>query len=209
MATERKLGCDTGIGRDGGRLRVLVADDEHLVAESIGKNVLKLGYELVGPARNGEEAVELARDRGADIALLDIKMPRMDGMEAANKIYGELSIPVIMVSAFTDPGMVDRCQKIGVFGYLIKPVTVDDLRANISLARSRFNHQQQLHGQVDELSRTLENRKLIEKAKGRLMSVKGLSEEDAMRELRRMARMNRRKLADVAAEMLSTGEKVG
>jgi response regulator NasT len=189
--------------------RVLVAEDEHLVAVNLQENLQTLGLEVIGPVTNGQQAVELARTEKPDIALLDIRMPVMDGLEAAGVLYRQMNIPVVIVSAFSDSDYMEQGARIGVFGYLLKPVTTDELRVNLAVAWSRFRKHKELSSQVEDLKLALEDRKLIERAKGLIMDKLGLSESEAMRRLQKQARDSRRRLPDLARAILEAQQLLG
>lgn len=186
--------------------RVLIAEDEHLVAVNLSEHLRSLGVEVIGPASNGQIALELAKKNPPDLALLDIRMPIVDGLAAAGVLFDQMKVPVIMISAFSDPGYVETCAKIGVFGYLLKPVTLDELRVTLAVAWSRYNHQKELRDEVQALKDSLEARKIVERAKGLLMEKLGLSEDQAMKRLQKRARDSRRKLVDLARAVLETSE---
>lgn len=182
--------------------RVLVADDEHLVAMNLTLALGELGYTVVGPASDGVAAVELARTAAPDLALLDIRMPRLDGFDAARALYGELGVPVVILSAYSDDADIGRAAECGVFSYLVKPAGKGQLRAAIDVAWRRFvEHAESLRDSA-ELRRRLEERKVIETAKWILVSGRGLSEPDAMRLMQKQARDSRRKLVSVAEEII-------
>ena len=185
---------------------VLVAEDEHLVAADLAQYLRSLEIEVVGPASNGRDALELAESTPPAMALVDIRMPAMDGLEAADILYNRMGIPVVFVSAYTDPEYLHNGAKAGVFGYMLKPLTFDDLRVTLAVAWSRANQQARLHGQVQELRTALENRKLVERAKGLLMDHLGLGEQDAMRRLQKQARDSRRTLPDLARAILESDQ---
>jgi len=117
---------------------VLVAEDEPHVAQSVSRALGQIGYELVGPAGSGREAVDLARKHSPDLALLDIRMPEMDGLEAGRVIWTELRIPVVFLSAFSNPEYLQQAMDLGAFGYMIKPATLDDLRVHLGVAWARY-----------------------------------------------------------------------
>jgi two-component system, response regulator PdtaR len=182
--------------------RVLVADDESLVAHHIAAHLTELGIEPVGPASSGQQAIELAGTASPDLALLDIRMPQVDGLEAAGVLYHRMGIPIVLLSAFSDQAYVQQGARIGVYGYLIKPVSVDELRAALAVAWSRFHQHVKLKGEVESLKVALEERKLIERAKGLVMERMNLTEPQAMRRLQKQARDTRRRLAEVARGIL-------
>lgn len=183
-------------------VKVLVADDEHLVASGLAANLKELGYFVIGPASDGEEAITLCHTMQPDLALLDIRMPRKNGLEAAEIIFRQMSIPVVIFSAYSDRDYVETGAQVGIFGYMLKPVTQDQLRVNISVAWSRYLDFADKNQQIAALRERLENRKIIEQAKWLLVEKKGLDEPEAMRTLQRQARNNRRTLVEVAQSLL-------
>ena len=189
--------------------RILVADDDHIIATGLSANLADLGYSVVGPARDGQEAVELARQLIPDLALMDIRMPRLDGLQAAEVIYRELGIPVVIVSAFSDPELVSTAQSIGVFGYLLKPVSADQVRVNLSIAWGRFAEAVNSQSEVEQLRNRLEERKFIEQAKWIIVKRKGIAEDEAMRLLQKQARNNRRPLVEVAQGVIENADLFG
>jgi len=205
LPTDQSTASDPALLPEGPR-SILVADDEHLLARSLSNDLTGLGYTVIGPARNGAVAVELARTHRPDIALLDIRMPEMDGLEAAKIIFEELGIPVVILSAFSDPAYLRAGVKIGVFGYLLKPVTLDELRVSLTLAWSRFLTHRSLTTEVGSLKVKLEQRKIIEKAKGLMMRTMGLTEDEAMRALQKQARDLRKPMVDLAKSILEADE---
>ncbi|MEX0742417.1 MAG: response regulator [Phycisphaeraceae bacterium] len=188
--------------------RILIAEDEHLVAAALADSLTTLGYEVVGPVADGEQVVALAREQQPQLALLDIRMPRMDGLDAAAEL-NEMHIPVVIVSAYSDPEYLSRGANLGVFGYVLKPVTVEDLRVNIAVAWSRFRQQHQLRDEVQGLKMALENRKLVERAKGLLMTRLNITEPEAMKRLQKQARDSRRNMADLARAIIETDQLFG
>lgn len=184
--------------------RILIAEDEHLLARSLSTDLSELGYTVIGPASNGQVALELAESARPHLALMDIRMPVLDGLAAAEKLFSDLAIPVVILSAYSDEPYLEAGARIGVFGYLLKPVSRDELRVTLSIAWGRFVAQRDLSGEVDHLKTKLEERKTIEKAKGLLMRNQGLSEEEAMRALQKQARDARRKMVDLAQALLDS-----
>lgn len=186
--------------------QILIAEDEHLVAEELVRLVRAAGYQTVGPARDGQEAIQMAKARRPDLALVDVRMPVMDGITAAGTLYCQMSIPVVIVSAFCDKEYLAQLVDVGVFGYLVKPITEHDLRACLPVAWGRYLRHNEQKLQIQELRTTLDNRKLIERAKGILMQQMNLDEDAAMKKLNRMARDSRRRLPDMASAILETSE---
>ena len=171
--------------------RVLVAEDEALIRLDLVEMLKEEGYQVVGEAGDGQEAVRLAEELRPDLVILDIKMPKMDGIEAASNIAGERIAPVVILTAFSQRDLVERARDAGAMAYLVKPFAKRDLVPAIELAVSRFTEVQALEAEVADLSERLEARKTIERAKGLLMSKHNLSEPESFRWLQRTA-MDRR-----------------
>lgn len=189
--------------------RVVVADDEHLVAEGIAAALRVLEMEVLGVCTDGEHVVECCRHNRPDLAIVDIRMPRRDGIEAAKILYEEMRIPVIIVSAFSDPEYAKASAQVGVFGYLLKPVTADDIRCAVSVAWARYNEALNSQQELKALTQRLEDRKIIEMAKWVLVSRLGLTEDAAMKRLQKQARDNRRTIVDVAKGIVENQELFG
>jgi response regulator NasT len=181
---------------------ILVADDELLVARSIVADLTYLGYEVIGPAPNGVEALAACAQRRPDLALLDIRMPEMDGLAAGAAIHQQFGVPVVILSAFSDPPYVDAAADQLFYGYLLKPTGRDELQVTLRLAWSRYLEDLALRGKVRDLEEKLRQRKIIERAKGVLMKHEHMDEETAMRTLQKRARDARRPMADLAAQLL-------
>lgn len=190
--------------RPGLPTKILIAEDEHLLAASLADQLREMSIQVIGPASDGEKALELARTHMPDIALLDIRMPKIDGLSVAEAIFSELGIPAMLVSAYSDEQSVARSVKAGVFGYLVKPITRDELRVGLTVAWARYREQKSLAGQVEELKVALENRKLVERAKGILMDRLRLGEAEAMKRLQKQARDARRTLADMSRAIIES-----
>lgn len=183
--------------------KILVADDESLSAASVILSLRQLGYTVVGPAHDGEHAIELALATLPDMALLDARMSTdNDGIEAAKVIFHELMLPVVIISAYSDRPQIAAAADAGVFGYLVKPVVKEQLRPAIEVAWARFNQYMSKEVEAEVLRRHLEDKQDIERAKWALVERENLEENEAMRELRRRAKLSGRKLGDVAREVL-------
>jgi response regulator NasT len=187
-------------------LRIVVADDEPDMRDYFQKILPRLGHQVVGVAQTGRELVERCRALRPDLVITDIKMPELDGIEAATCIYEERPVPVILVSAFHDPRLIERAEQDHILGYLVKPVKQADLAPAIALAVRRFEQFQALTAEAADLRQALEDRKVIEKAKGVLMKGIGLDEQDAFRRLQKLASGQNRKLVEVA-RMIVAGEQ--
>ncbi|MEI7657481.1 MAG: response regulator [Phycisphaerae bacterium] len=189
--------------------RILVADDEFLVAAQVTHDLATLGFVTVGPAVDGENALTIARATMPDLALLDVQMPKRDGIAVAREMFADLGIPVIIISAYSDPQTVDSARDSGVFGYLVKPASIDQLRAAIQVAWKRFCDLALLADENDSLRKRLEERRVIEKAKWILVSRRGITEPDAMTLLQKKARDTRRPLVEVAQGVIDAEELMG
>lgn len=179
-------------------LRILIADDESIRLMSLRAQLSALGHLVVGEASTGEEAVRLAGALQPDLAILDIKMPVMDGIEAAERITENRAIPIILLTAYSEAQLVERAARANISAYLMKPVAEEDLFPAITLALIRFTEFETLRQEVAGLREALEARKVIEKAKGILMRRLNLSEEEAFRRLQKRSQDANRKLAEVA-----------
>ncbi len=184
-------------------MRVLIAEDDPLIALGLCERLRLLGHEPIGPASDGEQAIEMARASLPDLYLFDIEMPNLDGLEAATQLADEgLRRPVVVVTGLDDPTLIERSIASGVSAYLTKPVDSRDLDAAIELAAARHSEFQALEAEVDRAQQALEDRKLVERAKGLLMSALGLTEPDAFRRLQLTARERNLRLADVAGRIV-------
>jgi two-component system, response regulator PdtaR len=183
-------------------LRVLIADDETLHNLALTSQLETLGHEVIATATNGREAVELARQTQPDIAFLDIRMPQMSGPEAAYQISEDRPIPMIVLSAYSDSRTVEEAIKAPVFNYLVKPVDPDDLAPAIAVARARFDEWLDARRQRDMLEMKLEERKIVERAKGLLMESRGLSERDAYRFLQKTSQDKNTPMVELAKKIL-------
>ena len=179
-------------------LRILIADDESIRLLSLRAQLAALGHRVVAEASTGEEAVALAVSTQPDLAILDIKMPLVDGIEAAERITQARPIPIILLTAYSEAQLVERAAQANISAYLMKPVSEEDLLPALTLALTRFKQFQALRREVVDLREALETRKVIEKAKGILMRRLDLTEEEAFRRLQRQSQEGNRKLAQVA-----------
>lgn len=178
---------------------ILVADDEHLAATSLVLQLKQLGYRAIGPARDGEHAVELAFSSRPDLAILDVRMSTpMDGIEAASVLLAELLVPALIVSAYADRPQVESASHAGVYGYLVKPVTREQLGPAIAVAWARFRQTALKDLEASDLRSRLENRQVIDQAKWLLVERLEIDEGEAMRRMRKMAKEQGRSLAQIA-----------
>jgi response regulator NasT len=186
------------------RIRILVAEDETIIRLDLVELLKRAGFDVVGEAHDGEEAVRLARELEPDLAIMDVKMPKLDGIEAARKILDERPIPIVMLTAYGQQDLVSRAIEAGVFGYLVKPFRESDLLPAIHTARARHEELSALREEAESLSEALESRKVIERAKGLLMEKEGLSEADAFARLRKASQVSQRPLKVIAEAVVAT-----
>jgi response regulator NasT len=185
-------------------LRILVAEDETIIRLDLKETLERAGFEVCGEARDGEEAVELAREEKPDLAVLDVKMPRVDGIEAARRILAERSIPIVMLTAYGHDELVARAVEAGVFAYLVKPFRESDLLPAIQTAKARYAELEALREEAESLAEALATRKVVERAKGLLMEQEGLSEQDAFTRLQRVSQTSGRPMKVVAEALIAT-----
>jgi len=187
-------------------LRVLIVEDEALISLTLKTLLEKLGCKVVGEAGDGQEAVTLAKTAKPDLVLMDIRMPRMDGLEAARLIGEELDIPVILLTAYSEQEYIDKAKAANVMTYLVKPVKESDLAPAIELALAQHKKMKAMAEQIETLQEALESRKFVERAKGILMDRLNITEEEAMRRLQKEARDQNRKLVEVAKAVISASK---
>jgi two-component system, response regulator PdtaR len=184
-------------------MRVLIAEDDPVIALALAERVRSLGHEPVGPVGDGEAAVAAAKESLPDLYLFDVDMPALDGLGAAARLAGEgLRRPVVVVTGVDDPGLVERSISSGVGAYLTKPVDTRELEAALELAAARHAELEALEAEVGRARQALEDRKLVERAKGLLMNALQLSEQDAFRRLQQTARERNLRLAEVAGRIV-------
>jgi two-component system, response regulator PdtaR len=183
--------------------RVLIAEDEALIRLDLREMLIEEGYEVVGEAGDGEAAVRLAEELKPDLCIFDIKMPIMDGLAAAEKIAETRIAPVVILTAFSQRDLVDRARAAGAMAYLVKPFQKSDLVPAIEIALSRFAELQALEHEVANLTERLETRKLVERAKGTLMTAFDMTEPDAFKWIQRAAMDNRMTMKEVADKIIA------
>src|SRR5438067_9599303 len=185
-------------------MKILIAEDETIIRLDLRALLESSGFEVCGEAKDGEEAVELARTEEPDLAILDVKMPILDGIDAARRILDERPIPIVMLTAYGQEELVSRAVEAGVYGYLVKPFRETDLLPAIQTARARHEELAALREEAESLSEALAARKAIERAKGLLMAKEGLSEEDAFARLRKASQASGRPLKVIAEAVVAT-----
>jgi len=188
-------------------MRILVAEDETIIRLDLRQMLERAGLEVCAEARDGIEAVELARSEQPDLAIMDVKMPRLDGIEAARRILDERPIPIVMLTAYGQEELVSRAVGAGVFGYLVKPFREADLLPAIRTAHARHEELGALREEAESLAHALAARKDIERAKGLLMEKEGLSEQEAFARLRSASQRSGRSLRVVARAVVATMQR--
>jgi AmiR/NasT family two-component response regulator len=199
-ATERVVTATTKLA-----LRVAVADDESLIRRWLQDVLPDMGHQVVVVAENGRQLVEGCLTAKPDLVISDIKMPEMDGIDAALMISAQSPAPIILVSAFHDEDLIERASASHIMAYLIKPIGQADLAAAIAVAHRRYQGMKSLQKEAQDLRQSLDDRKTIEKAKGLVMKFAGLGEEEAFRQMQRMACDKNLKLIEIARKILEAG----
>jgi AmiR/NasT family two-component response regulator len=185
-------------------LRVLVVEDEALIRLDLTEMLTEEGYVIAGEAGDGEQAVELARELRPDLVIMDVKMPKVDGIAAAGSIVGEKIAPVVMLTAFSQRDLIEQARDAGAMAYLVKPFARHELVPAIELAVSRFAEKRALEDEVATLNDRLETRKIVDRAKGLLMTRQNMTEPEAFRWIQRTA-MDRRTTMKAVAEAIVDG----
>lgn len=183
-------------------MRVLIADDDPIIRLDLRQMLESLGYDVVAEAEDGQAAIHLARDNKPDVCVLDVKMPVMDGIDAALKLSEEQIAPAILLTAYSDQELIARAKESGVFGYLTKPFKPSDLAPAIEVARSRFEQNKVLTKEVNSLQARLEARRLVEQAKGVLMKSEGITEDEAYRRMQQQSMNARKSMKEIAEAII-------
>lgn len=188
--------------------RIVIGDDESIIRMDLCEMLEDAGHTVVGEAADGLEALELVRREKPDIVLLDIKMPRLDGIHAARMIGHEGLAPVLLLTAYSQEDMVDKAKDSGVLGYLVKPVSPVNLFPAIEIAMAQFSRQREAAKQLEEMNDRIETRKAVDRAKGCLMDLYHISEDEAYRRLQQYSMKNRKPLKTVAESVIAGAEKI-
>lgn len=188
-------------------LSIAVAEDEPLMQQYLSETLGLLGHQVVCMVGTGRELIDRCLALRPNLVMTDIRLPDMDGLEAASEIYAAEPVPIIVISAFHDPQLIERAERNYVLAYLVKPIKQHDLEPAIAIAMSRFQEFRAMRQEADNLRQALEDRKLIERAKGLLMKRAGLDEPEAFRRLQKMARDKNQKLVEIA-QIVITAEEV-
>lgn len=186
--------------------RVVIADDESIIRMDLKEMLSGLGYQVVGEAGDGRQAIQMARELKPDLVIMDIKMPEMDGIQAARVLTEEKIAPVLLLTAYSQQELVSGAREAGVVGYIVKPFRQDELMPAIEVALSRFREFRELEKEMGDLKETLEARKVIERAKGVLMDQYGLKEADAFRRIQKLSMDTRKSMREIAEAILLARE---
>jgi len=189
-------------------LRIVIADDEGVIRLGLRTMLEEQGYQVVGEAADGKRALDLSEKLRPDLIFLDIKMPGVDGLQAARALLQDRTVPVIVLTAYADREFVERAREAGVLAYLVKPVREGDLRPAIEMAMGRFGEIQALRGEIGDLEETLRARKLVERAKGILMRRDGVDEAQAFARIQKQARDARKTMREIAESILAQEETI-
>ena len=188
------------------KLKVVIADDEAIIRLDISEMLTEAGYEVIGEAPNGKEAIDLVRKLKPDLAILDVQMPGMDGIEASGVINEEMLAPVLLLTAFSQVDIVEKAKKAGVLAYIVKPVREEQLFPAIEIAVSRFKEIKDFSSELGSVKDALDNRIVLDRAKGILMDSHGLKEDEAYKKLRQYAMNKRLSLKEVALIVIKAKE---
>jgi len=183
-------------------LRIMIADDEPIIRLDLRKTLENMGHQVVGEAGDGAKAIEAARELKPDIIIMDIKMPEMDGIEAAKIITTEGIAPVLLLTAYSQKDLVDRAKDAGVFAYLVKPFKEADLLPAMEIAISRYEEFVELENEVSDLENKLDTRKSVDRAKGILMDQYGLKEQEAFRRIQVQSMNSRKSMREIAEAII-------
>jgi AmiR/NasT family two-component response regulator len=190
----------------GQQLRLVIADDDSLTRMNLRETLVGLGYLVVGDAGDGSSVIHLARELRPDLVIMDIKMPKLDGIQAAKVLTEERICPVLLLTAYSDRELVERALVAGVGGYIVKPFRDAELLPAIEIALARYAEFREMDKQINDLKETLETRKLVERAKGVLMDTQGLKEQEAFRKIQQLSMNTRKSMREIAQAILLTAQ---
>jgi AmiR/NasT family two-component response regulator len=186
--------------------RLVIADDESIIRMNLKETLVGLGYLVVGEAGDGVSVINLSRELRPDLVLMDIKMPKLDGIQAAKILTEEKIAPVLLLTAYSDRELVERAKEAGVVNYVVKPFREAELLPAIEIAMARYEEFLEMDQQVADLKETLDTRKLVERAKGILMDAQGLKEAEAFRKIQQLSMNTRKSMKEIAQAILLANE---
>lgn len=188
------------------QIRLVIADDESLIRMNLKETLIGLGYLVVGEAGDGTSVIHLARELRPDLVLMDIKMPKLDGIQAAKVLTEEKIAPVLLLTAYSDRELVERAREAGVVNYIVKPFRDAELLPAIEIALARYQEFLEMDREIRDLKETLDTRKLVERAKGILMDTQGLKEAEAFRKIQQLSMNTRKSMKEIAQAILLANE---
>jgi two-component system, response regulator PdtaR len=188
------------------QIRLVIADDESIIRMNLKETLVGLGYLVVGEAGDGVSVINLARELRPDLVLMDIKMPKLDGIQAAKVLTEEKIAPVVLLTAYSDRDLVERAKEAGVVSYIVKPFRDAELMPAIEIGMARYTEFLQMDKDIGDLKETLETRKLVERAKGLLMDTQGLKEAEAFRKIQQLSMNTRKSMKEIAQAILLAHE---
>jgi response regulator NasT len=186
--------------------RIILAEDDSVIRMDLREELQRQGYLVVGDVGDGQSAINLARELRPDLVIMDIRMPELDGIEAARALTSERLAPVVLLTAFSDDELIERAREAGVVNYITKPFRQSDLKPAIEIALARFQEFREIESQVKTLEDQLATRKVVEKAKGVLMEKYKLTEQEAFRRIQKLSMNNRKSMREVAEAILLAEE---
>ncbi len=186
--------------------RLVIADDESIIRMNLKETLVGLGYLVVGEAGDGVSVINLARELKPDLVLMDIKMPKLDGIQAARILTEEKIAPVLLLTAYSDRELVERAKEAGVVNYVVKPFREAELLPAIEIAMARYQEFLEMDRQIADLKETLDTRKIVERAKGILMDTQGLKEAEAFRKIQQLSMNTRKSRKEIAQAILLSNE---
>jgi two-component system, response regulator PdtaR len=189
-----------------GQIRLVIADDESIIRMNLKETLVSLGYLVVGEAGDGVSVINVARELRPDLVLMDIKMPKLDGIQAAKLLTEEKIAPVLLLTAYSDRELVDRAKEAGVVNYIVKPFREAELLPAIEIAMARYQEFLEMDKEIRDLKETLDTRKLVERAKGVLMDTQGLKEVEAFRKIQQLSMNTRKSMKEIAQAILLANE---
>jgi len=196
-------------GQSTARVRILICEDEGLTVLRLKATVKKLGYDVAGEAHDGEEAVAAAARLKPDAILMDVRMPKLDGIAATEQIMRDRPTAIVMITAYNERELVDAALRAGASGYLVKPVSDEQIEPALKVALSRFGELSDLRGELSDLKGALEARKLVERAKGIFMRRFSLAEDEAYQRLQKLSRDRRQPLKETAQQIIAAADLLG
>lgn len=188
------------------QIRLIIADDESIIRMNLKETLVGLGYLVIGEAGDGVSVINLARELRPDLVLMDIKMPKLDGIQAAKVLTQEKISPVLLLTAYSDRDLVDRAKEAGVVNYIVKPFREAELLPAIEIALARYQEFLEMDNEIRDLKETLDTRKLVERAKGVLMDTQGLKEAEAFRKIQQLSMNTRKPMKEIAQAILLAHE---